>query len=629
VSPSSLLLGGLRAALAPSALRFRQALHAPEAAQAECLARVLRAVAGSQQAARIPGFDRVRSARDFQDAVPTVTPDGVAPDVERIAAGEARVLTSERVTRFEPSGGSSGASKLVPVTHGLLDEFQHALSPMLFELLHRRPVLRTGPSYWSISPMGRKQRQTAGGLPVGSMEDSAYFSRALRPLLSRVFAVPGAVGALPDVERCRYVTLWHLVSSEDLTLISVWNPSFLTLLMDALEQHGDRLANDLARGVCRPPEPHGGEPRREVMAQDLRPSQEPRGDKAGRESMAHAPRQLSGPHGGEVGREARVQGLHGVPGLDSRDGDVSRSEAVSAAAADGDATRAVLARMRFTPRPERAAALRSALRHGLQARELWPRLSLLSMWTDAQAAHAVPAACRRFTGVEVQGKGLLATEGVVTVPLFDAPAPVLALRSHFYEFLDPEHPDARPRLAHELERGRTYSVLLSTSGGLLRYRLGDLVRVEGFLHDTPCLRFVGRADAVCDLVGEKLAATRVAAVLDATLPPLFGGARPVFSMLAPEWSAPPAYRLFLETSAPDTRLAEAAAAVERALAEGHHYRYARELGQLGPVRAVRVSEGARRYESRCIALGQRAGDIKPMDLHRQPGWSAHFSGAAA
>ncbi|WP_240360166.1 GH3 family domain-containing protein [Pyxidicoccus caerfyrddinensis] len=570
---SSVLLGGLRAALAPSALRFHRALREPEAAQAECLARVLRAVSGSQQAARIPGFERVRTARDFQDAVPMVTPDGVAPDVERIASGEARVLTREPVTRFEPSGGSSGASKLVPVTQGLLDEFQRALSPMLFELLHHRPVLRTGPSYWSISPMGRKQGRTSGGLPVGSVEDSAYFSRALRPLLSRVFAVPGAVGALPDVERCRYVTLWHLVAREDLVLISVWNPSFLTLLMDALEQHGERLAEDLERGTCRPPE-----------------------------------------------REA---GAVITP---------SPSHASSLEMTDDAAVRSVLARMHFPPRPERAAALRSALRHGLQARALWPRLSLLSMWTDAQAAHAVPAACRRFTGVEVQGKGLLATEGVVTVPLFDAPAPVLAVRSHFFEFVDAEHPDARPRLAHELERGRTYTVLLSTSGGLLRYRLGDLVRVEGFRHATPCLRFLGRADAVCDLVGEKLAATRVAAVLDATLPCFFGGERPAFAMLAPEWHPapePPAYRLFLETGAPDARLAEAAAAVERALHEGHHYRYARELGQLGPVRAVRVSEGARRYEARCIALGQRAGDIKPMDLHRQPGWSAHFTGAAA
>lgn len=548
VVPSALLLGGLQAALAPSALRFQRALSQPKEAQAECLQRVLRAVAGSQQAARIPGFARLTQPSEFQDAVPVSTPDSVAADVERIAAGEPRVLTGAPVVRFEPSGGSSGASKLVPVTRALLGEFHRALAPMLFNVLHRRPAVRAGPSYWSISPIGRSRRRTAGGVPVGSVEDTAYFPRFLQPLLARVFAVPGEVARLPDVECCRYVTLWFLVASEDLTLISVWNPSFLTLLMDALEAHGERLAEDLERGTCQPP-----------------------------------------------GRESEEE------------------------------VRAVLSRMLFTPRPARAQALRRALKEGLSGKTLWPRLSLLSMWTDAQAAHAMGPARRRFEGIEIQGKGLLATEGVITLPLFDAPAPVLAVRSHFYEFADPDHPEARPRLAHELEQGREYVVLLSTSGGLLRYRLGDLVRVEGFAGATPCLRFMGRADAVSDLVGEKLAATRVTTVLDAALPALFGGTRPRFAMLAPEWEAPPIYRLFLETDAPDERLAEAAEAIERALREGFHYRYARELGQLGPVSAVRVTEGTRRYEARCIALGQRAGDIKPVDLHRQPGWTAHFA----
>ncbi|WP_257451496.1 GH3 auxin-responsive promoter family protein [Archangium lipolyticum] len=556
VLTSSRMLAGLMAAQSPSALLFRQSLSSPEQAQAECLSRVLRSVRDTNQAARVPGFPSIRTARELQDAVPVSTPDSVQADIEALKAGAPRVLTHEPVVRFEPSGGSSGASKYVPVTRGLLDEFHRALAPMLFDLLSSRPAVREGPSYWSISPIGRKKGRTAGGIPVGSVEDSAYFPRFLQPLLSRVFAVPGAVAHLPDVESCRYVTLWFLVACGDLALLSVWNPSFLTLLMDALERHGERLAEDLELGVCRPPvDPHPGP----------------------------------------------------LP--------------------EGEGIDAVLSRMRFRPQPVRARLLRAALRSGLQGRMLWPRLSLLSMWTDAQAAHSVGPACHRFQGVEVQGKGLLATEGVVSLPLFDAPAPVLAIRSHFFEFLDPEHPDARPRLAHELERGRTYSVLLSTSGGLLRYRLGDLVRVEGFHHATPCVRFVGRADSVCDLVGEKLAATRVSTVLDAMLPTVLGGRRPSFAMVAPEWEAQaaPAYRLFLETDAPDVHLEEAARAIERALCEGYHYRYARELGQLGPLRAIRVTEGTRRYEARCIALGQRAGDIKPTDLHRQAGWTVWFS----
>ena len=547
------MLSGLMAAQGPAAFLFHRALRRPKEAQSENLARILRATSDTTQSKRLPGFSSIRTAREFQDAVPLSTPDSVLPDIEALKAGTPRVLTREPVIRFEPSGGSSGASKYVPMTRGLLDEFHRALAPMLFDLLHSRPAVREGPSYWSISPIGRKQGRTAGGIPVGSVEDSAYFPRFLQPVLSRVFAVPGAVARMPDVESCRYVTLWFLVACEELALLSVWNPSFLTLLMDALERHGERLAEDLERGVCNPlPEGEGGV---------------------------------------------------------------------------GGVVNAVLAGMRFSPRPERARVLREALRSGLQGRMLWPRLALLSMWTDAQAAHSVAPARRRFQGVDIQGKGLLATEGVVTLPLFDAPAPVLAVRSHFFEFLDPEHPEARPRLAHELDAGRTYSVLLSTSGGLLRYRIGDLVRVEGFHHATPCLRFLGRADAVSDLVGEKLAATRVSTVLESLLPTVLGGPRPPFAMMAPEWEphAPPAYRLFLETDVPDTRLHEAAQALERALCEGYHYRYARELGQLGPVSALRVTEGTRRYEARCIALGQRAGDIKPTDLHRQAGWTAWFS----
>ncbi|WP_233597284.1 GH3 auxin-responsive promoter family protein [Corallococcus sp. CA041A] len=544
---SRAMLSATMAALTPSALRFRHALREPEVAQAECLARILRAVEGTAQAERLPHFGRIRTAREFQDAVPITTPDTVAEDVERIARGEARVLTREPVLRFELSGGSSGASKRVPVTQGLLREFQRALAPMLHEVFLRRPAVREGPSYWSISPLGRRQHRTSGGIPVGSAEDSAWFPRPLQPLLSRVFAVPGSVGQAPHVEPCRYVTLWFLVRCSNLSLISVWNPSFLTLLMDALERHGERLAEDLERGTLRPPE------------QDADGT----------------------PVASDPAWTALVQGLQGVRDI------------------------------------PRAQVLRAALRDG---RTLWPGLALLSMWTDAQALHAVAGACRRFPGVEVQGKGLLATEGVITVPLFEAPAPVLAVRSHFIEFMDPERPDARPLLAHELTAGRTYAVLLSTSGGLLRYRLGDLVRVEGFVHATPCLRFLGRADAVSDLVGEKLSAARVGTVLDAAL----GPTRPAFAMLAPEWGTPPAYRLFLETDLPTNQLDATAANVERALCEGHHYRYARELGQLGPVHAVRVTQGARRYEARCIQLGQRAGDIKPVDLHRQAGWAEWF-----
>ena len=55
----------------------------------------------------------------------------------------------------------------------------------------------------------------------------------------------------------------------------------------------------------------------------------------------------------------------------------------------------------------------------------------------------------------------------------------LAVRSHFFEFIDQDFPrsaaaaDRPTRLGHELEEGREYSLVLTTSGGLYRYLLRD------------------------------------------------------------------------------------------------------------------------------------------------------------
>jgi hypothetical protein len=368
-------------------------------------------------------------------------------------------------------------------------------------------------------------------VPLGSAEDSEYLPPGTRWLSRRLFAVPPAVARLQEVAGCRYATLRYLIDAPDLSFISVWNPSFLTLLMRALDERFDELVDDLQAGQCR---------------------------------VAPA-----------------------LPGL-----------------------RRNVARARWLRTLRREQGV-------VSARDLWPRLALISLWTDAQAARAEPDVAARFAGVERQGKGLLATEGVVTIPLIEAPAPVLAVRSHFFEFLE-EGRSVVVRLAHELDVGREYEVLLSTSGGLLRYRLGDRVRVEGLMRRTPCLRFMGRADAVSDLVGEKLSASRVADVLADAL--AGSGTAPRFLMLAPEWLDPPCYLLFIESDAPESALERVGERVEARLSDGVQYRYARRLGQLGPVRVVRVRDGWHRYEARCVALRQRAGSVKPTDLHTEPGW---------
>ena len=186
-----------------------------------------------------------------------------------------------------------------------------------------------------------------------------------------------------------------------------------------------------------------------------------------------------------------------------------------------------------------------------------------------------------------------------------------ALHSHWLEFIDG---NGEAKLVHELEQNSEYQVLMTTGGGLWRYRLGDRVRVDGRAGNTPRLLFPGRCDDVCDLRGEKLSSGFVSEVLTRL------GMH--FHMLAPCRPAdPPHYILFSELEADAT-------AVDAALRENPHYAYARDAGQLGMVRVFRVTDEhpADVILRRSEELGQRAGSVKTGALHRSDGWENWFSG---
>jgi hypothetical protein len=277
-----------------------------------------------------------------------------------------------------------------------------------------------------------------------------------------------------------------------------------------------------------------------------------------------------------------------------------------------------------------------ALRRALAARTagdrhaaLWPRLGLVSCWTDANAAGPAAHLTALFPHARVQGKGLIATEGFVSFPLVGRNGCALAIRSHFLEF-EPVDSEGQamagdPRLAHELDRGQRYGVILSTGGGLYRYRLHDVIEVVDRLRECPLVRFVGRQDAVSDWVGEKLNEAFVAATVR-TASALVRVA-PRFAMLACDDSlSPPSYVLYVDADEPDEALLLLADRIEIGLRRSVHYDYARGLRQLGPLRIFRAGKAADTYLLAAIRAGNRAGSVKPPALDRRSGWSLVFSG---
>jgi GH3 auxin-responsive promoter len=457
------VLSSLREALA-----FRRGLNRVAEQQERILLGIVQRNARTSFG-RAHGFASIRTPREYQERVPVRTYDDFAEEMRRVEAGETNVLTASPVDHFEPTSGSSGASKLIPHTPELRAELERAIAPWISSLATSNPRAFAGRAYWSLSPVGVARRKTSGGIRVGFDGDEEYLGRFRGALARAVQAVPPSVRTIADIDAFRRATLDHLVACRSLSFISVWHPSFLSLLVEPI--------------------------------------------------------------------------------------------------ADTTA--------------------------------IWPHLRVISCWADAGCANAAAELGRRFPHTRIEPKGLLSTEGFVSIP-FDG-ANVLAYRSHFVELRSVETGHVVP--AAEASIGR-YDILLTTGGGLYRYATDDLVDVTGFAGRCPILRFAGRARHVSDHFGEKLHEVFVRERIDRAL-----GEHGIIARFATLAFDVDRYVLRIDSDASDDAISRSTARLEELLREGFHYDYCRRLGQLRAVGVRRTKE-----DLVAIANGRRLGDVKPSAL---------------
>lgn len=238
---------------------------------------------------------------------------------------------------------------------------------------------------------------------------------------------------------------------------------------------------------------------------------------------------------------------------------------------------------------------RQIQRHGFPTpTAVWPKLKMISCWTEGSSAESAAELQALFPHVWMQGKGLLATEGALTLPWCAAGGNVPFLTGTYLEGID-----ARGNLAPvwEMREGETYELVITTYGGLGRYRIGDRVRVPKFFGKTPVLEFVGRAGVVSDLAGEKLDETLVREA--------FERLKIAGAVLLPRRAH--GYAVIAERAVD-------AAALETELKKIHHYGLARALGQLKPVHALKVVDLSEKILRFHEGRGRKRGDVKPAVL---------------
>ena len=248
--------------------------------------------------------------------------------------------------------------------------------------------------------------------------------------------------------------------------------------------------------------------------------------------------------------------------------------------------------------PSRRRALDAALGERIDSAALWPRLACIATWTDGPSAGFARQLQALFPQAIVEGRGLLATEGAVSLAYGADGACVPALCSTYLEFMGG---DGDPRLAHELIEGESYRVLMTTPGGLWRYDIGDIVTCAAMRGGVPDLRFVGRGRITSDMVGEKLEDGFVARIL---------GELPFAAQLVAR-ADPPHYALVADYAADASHWLDH---VETGLRANPQYAYARRLGQLGEVRLEVCKDRAAQLTREGVAAGKLMGDLKPTAL---------------
>lgn len=485
--------------------------------QERILASILKSVSGASSG-RHYGLIGDESVDRFRSKVPVTEYSHWEKMIERQRQTGDMVLSASPCERYQPTSGSTSNIKWVPYTKQFLAQVDAFISPMLYRMYRQYPGIRKGVHYWSLSWIPTELRSH---ICPNINDDLNLLPWWKRIFMSLTMAVPNDVAHAPTSDASMFATACYLCAAGNLSLISVWSPTFFLNLLDLIHSHRKEIAGVLKTGEW------GGS----------------------RQSLAYLP----------------------------------------------------------CPQSHRSA---DTLMHWDEIRSpenlirLWPALRVISAWDTWTSKPWARELKRLFPFTALDGKGLLATEGIVSMP-FDNHYP-LTYQCHFYEFMDWDSGDIR--YAWELEKGQIVQPILTTGSGLLRYCLHDRLEVTGFLGECPCFRFLGRSEGV-DLVGEKLSPETAQQLLDITARDHM--TRPVSLLAVPGTysGATDGYVLLCEGS--DQNLpGKIAKQAEKELRKIYHYNLARDLGQLGHLKCVVSPEATRIYQSRATARGMVAGNLK-------------------
>ena len=546
----------------------------------------------------------------FQNKIPVVNYEDIKEFVEKEKVGKSNVLLSDKIKLFELTSGSTSDVKYIPYTEKFLKSYMNGVFAWIYNLYQNNKRLFFGSSYWSVSPILKRETVTSGGIRVGIEDDTSYFDKVSAFFLNKLFTVPKEIKNIQNMEDFLLITAVFLLLSENLAMISVWSPSFLMILLDFIEKNHKVIcqivkSEDLGTEFFADKN-LGNKKYFQIIQKKYRKLWKKNRSKFLINYFEKYEKNI-------LSKNDKTQNLE-ITEKNNENEIISENKNLETKSGN------------------------KIVENFVDYSVIWEKLSLVSCWADSDSYEIFIKLKEKLNpnkkniNLKFQGKGLMSTECIVSFPLENVKnGSVAAYNSFFYEFIqvsDDKLENRSPKLLDELELGERYCVVVTTNAGLYRYNTNDIVEVTGFYHKIPIVKFVGRINNFSDIVGEKLKNSFVEKQVLKTLEE--NNIKSEFLLFAPVKNETEGifYTLFLEIKKDGRKFnwKQIENEINSSLCKAFHYEYAYKLGQLRKVRVFLIEkEGLKTYTAE-KSKKQKIGDIKYRLLDKNFGWENKFAG---
>jgi len=546
----------------------------------------------------------------FQNKIPIVNYEDIKEFVEREKSGESNVLLSDKIKLFELTSGSTSDVKYIPYTKKFLKSYMNGVFSWIYNLYQNNKRLFLGSSYWSVSPILKREAVTSGGIRVGIEDDTSYFDKVSAFFLNKLFTVPKEIKNTQNMEDFLLITAVFLLLSENLAMISVWSPSFLMILLDFIEKNHKVIcqivkSDDLGTEFFADKN-LGNKKYFQIIKKKYRKLWKKNRSKFLINYFEKYKKNI-------LSKNDKTQNLEI---MEKNNENEIMTENKNLETKSGN----------------------KIVENFVDYSVIWEKLSLVSCWADSDSYEIFIKLKEKLNfdkkniNLKFQGKGLMSTECIVSFPLENVQnGSVAAYTSFFYEFIqvsDDKLENSSPKLLDELELGERYCVIVTTNAGLYRYNTNDIVEVAGFYHKIPIVKFVGRINNFSDIVGEKLKNSFVEKQVLTTLEE--NNIKGEFLLFAPvkNETGKIFYTLFLEIKKDGRKFnwKQIENEINSSLCKAFHYEYAYKLGQLRKVRVFLIEKDGLKTYTAEKSKKQKIGDIKYRLLDKNFGWENKFAG---